>query len=95
MKLLNKMKLVGLLLFFVPLVVLTLALFATSPKVVYAATTAVNLLTTENFAVLGHTGVSDVPTSAISGDVGSSSGTSITGLTCSEVTGTIIVIAGI
>ena len=56
---------------------------------VYATTSTVNLLTTDNFAVLGKTGVSDVPTSSISGDVGLSAGASITGLTCSEVTGTI------
>lgn len=63
-------------------------LFFTTTTSVYATTT-VNLLTTDNFAVLGKTGVSDVPASVISGDVGLSAGAGITGLTCSEVTGTI------
>ncbi|GEM_PF-1029471 len=55
---------------------------------VYAAT-AVDLLSTKNFAVFAKTAVTDVPTSEITGDVGLSDGASITGLTCSEVTGTI------
>ena len=58
----------------------------------YAATTHVDLLTTDNFAVLAGSAISDsVTTSHISGDVGLSptGGASITGLTCSEVSGTI------
>jgi hypothetical protein len=58
---------------------------------VSAAPVTVQLLTSANFAVLSKAGVSDIPTSTISGDVGvtPASGTTITGLTCAEVTGTI------
>ncbi len=57
----------------------------------YAATTRVGLGTADGFAVLGGSAISDTPTSVISGDVGLSpgGGASITGLKCSEVTGTI------
>jgi hypothetical protein len=78
MKILNKVKFILILLFII-----------VSPSKAYAATSTVNLLTTDNFAVLAHTAISDVPTSAISGDVGLTAGASITGLTCSEMTGTI------
>ena len=56
-----------------------------------ATPTTVNLATAGNFAVLAGTGISDVPTSAITGNVGLSPhpGTDITGLTCIEVHGTI------
>lgn len=56
-----------------------------------AAATAVPLGTAGNFAVLAGAGISSVPTSGITGDVGVSpaAGSSITGLTCAEVTGTI------
>src|SRR5437868_1499169 len=56
-----------------------------------ATPTTVNLATAGNFAVLAGTGISDVPTSAITGNVGLSPhpGTDITGLTCAEVHGTI------
>ena len=45
--------------------------------------------TAANFRVLGQSAVSDVPTSAITGEVGlfPAAGTFITGLTCPEVTG--------
>jgi len=70
------------LLLFIPLVVITQA---------FSAHSRVNLLTTDNFAVLGGSGISDTGTTAIVGDVGLSptGGTAITGLTCEEVTGTI------
>jgi hypothetical protein len=43
------------------------------------------------FAILSKSGITDVPTSAITGDVGTSpiTGAAITGLDCAEVTGTI------
>lgn len=57
----------------------------------HAAQPTVDLQTAAPFAVLAGTGVTDVPTSAITGNVGVSptTGASITGLTCAEVTGTI------
>lgn len=60
-------------------------------SVAHAAQPTVNLLSTAPFAVLSGTGVTDVPTSTITGNVGVSptTGASITGLTCAEVTGTI------
>ena len=56
-----------------------------------ATPTAVGLGTAGNFAVLAGTSITDVPTSAITGNVGLSpaTGAAITGLTCPEVTGTI------
>src|ERR1700694_5411097 len=59
--------------------------------VVYAAQPTVNLGTTAPFAILAGTGITDVPTSTITGNVGLSpaTGAAITGLTCPEVTGTI------
>ncbi len=58
---------------------------------VRAAQSTVNLGTADSFAILAGTGVTDVPTSTITGDVGLSptTGAAITGLTCAEVTGTI------
>ncbi|MCX6685512.1 MAG: ice-binding family protein [Methanoregula sp.] len=51
----------------------------------------VNLGTAGNFVILTKAGITDVPTSVITGNVGTSpiTGASITGLDCSEVTGTI------
>lgn len=56
-----------------------------------ASPTTVNLLTSSNFAVLAGTGITNIPTSVITGDVGLSpaSGSNYSGLTASEVTGTI------
>ena len=60
-----------------------------------AATTStllpVNLGAAGSFAVLSKSGVSNIPNSKITGDVGTSpiTGAAITGLTCAEVTGTI------
>src|ERR1035437_1996850 len=59
-----------------------------------AATTStllpVNVGDAGSFAILWKSGVSDVPNSQITGDVGTSpiTGAAITGLTCAEVTGT-------
>ena len=51
----------------------------------------VNLGTAGNFVILSKAGITNVPTSAITGDVGTSpiTGASIAGLDCTEVTGTI------
>ena len=56
-----------------------------------AGPTTVNLGTAEPFAILSGTGVANTSTSAITGNVGVSptTGASITGLPCAEVTGTI------
>ena len=56
-----------------------------------ATPTTVGLGIANSFAVLAGTGVSDVPTSSISGNVGLDPhpGSDITGLTCAEVSGTI------
>src|SRR5689334_4889087 len=56
--------------------------------------TAVNLGAASNFAVLAGSLISNIPTSAIVGDVGLSpaAGTGITGLTSQEVTGTIFTV---
>ena len=56
-----------------------------------AVPTSVDLLSAGNFAILSKTGVTDVPASAITGNIGTSpiTGASITGLDCVEVTGTI------
>lgn len=51
----------------------------------------VDLGTADPFAILAATGITNVPTSAVTGDVGLSpaTGANITGLTCAEVNGTI------
>jgi hypothetical protein len=51
----------------------------------------VDLGTAGHFAILSESGITNVPTSAITGDIGTSpiTGASITGLDCPEVTGTI------
>jgi len=56
-----------------------------------ASPTTVGLGTAGSFAVLAGTGISDVPTSSITGDVGLDPhpGSDITGLTCAEVHGKI------
>ena len=56
-----------------------------------APPTAVGLGSAGSFAVLAGTGVSDVPTSSLTGNVGLDphAGSDITGLTCAEVHGTI------
>jgi hypothetical protein len=59
-----------------------------------ASPPTVPLGTTAPFALLSGSGITNVPTSVISGDVGTSpiTGAAITGLTCAEVTGTIYTI---
>jgi hypothetical protein len=56
-----------------------------------SAATPPSLGAASSFAILAHTGVSDIPTSIIKGNVGLSptSGTGYSGLTCGEVSGTI------
>ncbi|MEX1995715.1 MAG: ice-binding family protein [Candidatus Saccharimonadales bacterium] len=56
----------------------------------------VDLGTTESFAVLAGTEITNVPTSAITGNVGlhPDTGAAITGLTCAEVIGTIYDVDG-
>ncbi len=77
------------------LIFISFALLITSyvitPSKVLASHSRVNLLTTDNFAVLAGSAISDTGTTAIAGDVGldPTGGASITGLTCPEVTGTI------
>ena len=53
--------------------------------------TAVDLGSAGNFVILAESAIGDTPTSIITGDVGLSptTGAAITGLTCSEITGTI------
>ena len=51
----------------------------------------VNLGTAGNFVILAKSGITNVPTSVITGDIGTSpiTGAAMTGLTCAQVTGTI------
>jgi len=62
-----------------------------SSRKAYAATSRVDLLTADGFAVLGGSAVTGTNTNIVTGNVGLSptGGTGITELTCSEVTGTI------
>jgi len=73
---------------------LAIALFVAFP--VYAAQPPVDLGTAKPFAILAGTGITDTPTSVITGNVGLSpaAGSNITGLTCAEVTGTIYDVNG-
>ncbi|MDO8611030.1 MAG: ice-binding family protein [bacterium] len=73
------------------LLIIMVQLVFISPQQAYAATSRVDLLTADNFAVLGGSAVTGTNTNVITGDVGLSptGGTAITLLTCSEVTGTI------
>jgi hypothetical protein len=69
----------------------TLLLVGTAAMPVASAATTVNLGAATPFAVLGATEVTNVPTSAITGDVGLSpaAGSNYAGLTQNQVTGTI------
>jgi Ice-binding-like len=58
--------------------------FLYAPPLVLAATSP-TLGAAQSFAVLAGAGISDIPTSAITGDVGNPAGASITGLTCAEM----------
>lgn len=86
----NKKKFI-VLFFIVAIIGVLFPSFITSPKKVFAAHSRVDLKTTDNFAVLGGSAISDTGTTAVTGNVGLSpnGGTAITGLTCNEVTGTI------
>lgn len=66
-------------------------IFFATPHKVFAATTTVDLLTADDFAVLGAEHITNVPTSTIVGNVGLSpaAGSFYSGLTSAEVTGTI------
>ena len=67
------------------------ALSFTTGAVRAAGPAPVNLGTSGNYVILSKSGITDVPASAVTGDVGTSpiTGAAITGLTCTEVTGTI------
>lgn len=73
------------------LLVITAVTFLSIPVKTSASHSQVDLLTTDNFAILGGSAISDTGTSTITGDAGLSptGGASITGLTCAEMTGTI------
>ena len=58
-------------------------------SVVAASPPTVGLGTADSFAILAGSSVTDVPVSAITGDVGLSPAAWVPGLTCAEVTGTI------
>jgi len=85
MKIFSKVKFLAIL----PIILMGFLLFPVSK--IYATTPRVDLLTADDFAVLGGSAISDTPSSIINGNVGLSpnGGASITGLTCGEVTGTI------
>ena len=59
-----------------------------SPAATTSTLLPVNVGAAGSFAILSKAGVSDVPSSRITGDVGTSpiTGAAITGLTCAEVT---------
>ncbi len=68
---------------------LVLAIFTILANNVSAVASSPSLGAASSFAVLGASAITNVPTSQIKGDVGEPSGSSITGLTCAEVTGNI------
>jgi len=79
------------------LVVLVLAVSAVmAGGTASAAPTPLGLGTATSFAIRAGSGVSNIPTSTITGDVGLSpaAGTLYTGLSCAEVTGTIYSVDG-
>lgn len=90
MKIFRRITIIPVLSVFLPLVVFV-TLVSLAPKQAEAAQARISLLSADNFAVLAGSGISDTGTSVIIGDVGLSptGGASITGLTCSEMTGTI------
>ena len=82
---------------FVSVFCISIFLILLFPLLVHAATTTtVNLGTAQNFAVLGGTAVTNIPTSVITGNVGLSpaAGSNYAGLTSTEVTGTIYAVDG-
>lgn len=72
-------------------VLLTLLILGVAAGTASAAQLPVDLGTAGNFVILSKSGITNVPTSAITGNIGTSpiTGAAITGLGCSEVTGTI------
>ena len=86
----EKIKYVAITLIFLPFIALSLVLFIT-PSKIFAAHSRIELLTADDFAVLGNSAISDTGTTTIIGNVGltPATGALITGLTCAEVTGTI------
>lgn len=75
-----------------PVGILSLALGLSGSTYVSAVGAGpVDLLSAGHFVILSETGLTNVPTSAITGDIGTSpiTGAAITGLDCVEVTGTI------
>ena len=71
--------------------VATAATLIASYQVLAAGPTKVNLLTTDSFSILAGTGVTNVPTSTIVGNVGLSpaAGSNYSGITTAQVNGTI------
>ncbi|MDP3012042.1 MAG: ice-binding family protein, partial [Candidatus Hydromicrobium sp.] len=72
--------------------VVFLVLGLTGPTAMFAAApTPVDLLSAGNFVILSKSGITNVPASAITGNIGTSpiTGAAITGLDCVEVNGTI------
>jgi hypothetical protein len=100
------MKLQKMVLFWITTVVILVSIFATSgaalasaPRVnsnaaIYPMAISPSLGAAQSFAVLGASAVTNVPTSAITGDVGLSpaAGSNYAGLTTAEVTGTIFAV---
>lgn len=86
-----KKKFLILLLVFIPLVVLAVAFFGV-PEKVLASHSRVDLLSSDNFAVLAGTAVTGTNTNVVSGDVGLSptTGAAITLLTCAEMSAGVI-----
>ncbi len=72
-------------------VLLALLILGLATDTASATQAPVNLGTAGNFVILSKSGITNVPTSAITGNIGTSpiTGASITGLGCSEVNGTI------
>ena len=72
------------------IIAIIMAVFSATPMA-FAAQPTVGLGTATPFAILAGTGITNVPNSVITGNVGVSpaTGAAIVGLTCAEVTGTI------
>ncbi len=65
--------------------------FASPSPVSAVGPAVVDLQTAANFVILSKTGITNIPTSVVTGNIGTSpiTGSAITGVGCSEVTGTI------
>lgn len=64
---------------------------SSSDNPIVGASTGVNLRTAEDFVILSKTGITNVPVSAITGDIGASpiTAAAMDNVTCAEITGTI------